>query len=179
GTVATWGWALRGGFHYDDFDNILHDGATQHPGALFGRLLHGVRPLLRASYALDYALWGQDASGYLATNLILHVVTALGVLALAQRRGPAPAVAALLFAWQPAAAEVVACASGRWTGLMTALLVWGLAAHAGASPFARVRPSRRCVAALALFAAACLTKEVAIIFPLLVAIWDRTQPAPG
>ena len=69
-----------------------------------------------------------QAGGFLATNLLLHATTVMLVFALARRRlGHAGAlIAALVFAVQPANAEVVAYVSGQSTGLMTPLLLGGL-----------------------------------------------------
>jgi protein O-mannosyl-transferase len=161
---------LGGEFQFDDFGNVVRDPATSELAVLAERLIHGVRPLTRLSYFLDAQLFGLEAVGFLATNLALHVAASLLVLALARRRiGDAAALwAALSFTLQPAHAEVVAYVSGRSTGLMAvlvlgALLLWD-------------RGQR--VAALGGFALACLAKEVALVFPLLLAAWESTRPAP-
>lgn len=176
-TLAAWGRVPWGGFHYDDHRNLVEDGATAGGTALRERLTTGIRPLLRLSYHLDHRLWGPEPSGFLATNLALHLLTVLGVWLLARRRlGDATAAlaAALVFAVQPAHAEVVAYVSGRSTGLMAALLVWGFCCHEQA----RLATSRAGVwraASVACFVAACLVKEVAIVFPVLLALWEWTR----
>lgn len=159
-----------GAFQFDDFGNVVRDPATSEFAALVARLGRGVRPLTRLSYFLDAQLFGLEAAGFLATNLALHVATSLLVFALAQRRiGDAAALwAALFFALQPAHAEVVAYVSGRSTGLMAPLLLGGLLLWE--------RGGR--VAAFACFALACLAKEVALVFPLLLGAWEITRPEP-
>lgn len=69
-----------------------------------------------------------QAAGSLSTNLHLHAITVVLVFALARRRldNAAALVAALVFAVQPANAEIVAYVSGRSTGPMTQLLLGGL-----------------------------------------------------
>jgi hypothetical protein len=92
------------------------------------------------------------------------------VFGLARRRiGDAGAFcAALFFSLQPANAEVVAYVSGRSTGLMTPLLLAGLLLHDRGQRYG----------ALACFVLACLAKEVALIFPVLLLVWDATQAKP-
>src|SRR4029079_11617510 len=95
------------------------------------RLQHGLRPLTRLSYFLDAKLFGLNPAGFLSTNLLLHCISVVLVLALARTRVSltAACIAALFFSLQPANAEVVSYASGRSTGLMTPLLLSGLLLH--------------------------------------------------
>ena len=113
---------LGGQFHYDDLANVVMDPATSDPAALAGRLASGFRPLLRLSYAADHQLWGFAPAGFLATNLALHALTVFGVAALARQRlrsETSVALAAAVFALQPAHAAAVALTSGRSTLLAT------------------------------------------------------------
>jgi len=158
-TAVPWGC-----FQFDDFDNLVHDPATVDPGIFFAQFFERLRPLTRLSYILDARLWDLVPAAFLTTNLVLHLATTLLVFALARRLFSLPValVAALVFSLQPANAEVVAYASGRSTGLMTPLLLCALLLHdRGARP-----------AALAFFFLACLAKEAALVFPLLVAVWE-------
>ncbi|HZN56696.1 MAG TPA: hypothetical protein VFD71_01375, partial [Planctomycetota bacterium] len=77
---------------------------------LRGGLLPGssyYRPLTLLTYTWDYALWGWDPRGYHLTDIVLHGLAALAVLALARRAfdlGPwEAAFVALLFVLHPAA----------------------------------------------------------------------------
>jgi hypothetical protein len=164
-----WGGVPSGVFQFDDFANVVRDPATSDSAALLARLGVGVRPLTRLSYFLDAQLHGLAAGGFLATNLALHVATTLLVFALARRRmGDVAALcAALIFTLQPAHAEVVAYVSGRSTGLMAPLLLGGLLFW----------DRGKQAGAFACFALACLAKEVALVFPLLLAAWELTLPA--
>ena len=173
-----WGGVLFGRFQYDDFPNILNDPATALGPLLWERLAHGIRPLSRLSYAIDFALWGNAPRAWFMTNLSLHVVTSYGVWRLARYASVSPVgawAAALIFALQPAHGSVVAYISGRSSGLMTALLVWALVAYEFGT---RNREFHRRATALALllFVAACAAKEVALIFPLLLLLWEHTKP---
>jgi len=169
-TLFAWGAVPWGTFQFDDLQNVVLDPATTELSALLERLPHGLRPLTRLSYFIDAQLFGMRPAGFLATNLLLHVITTALVFALARRRlSPLAAIlAALFFALQPANAEVVAYVSGRSTGLMTPLLLGGLLLHDRGQ-----RP-----AAYVLFALACLAKEVALVFPLLLLAWEVTRERP-
>lgn len=172
-TAIAWGAVPWGTFQFDDFRNVVRDPANTDVAVLLERLPHGLRPLTRLSYFLDAQLYGLQAAGFLSTNFFLHAVTVLLVFALARRRlgNTGALVAALLFAVQPANAEVVAYVSGRSTGLMTPLLLGGLLLH----------DKGKRLGALALFSLACLAKEHALIFPALVLAWEltRTESRPG
>ena len=74
----------------------------------------------------------------------------------------------MLFAVQPANAEVVAYVSGRSTGLMTPLLLGALLLY----------DQKRLLGALGLFVAAGLAKEHALMFPLIVLVWESTRVPP-
>jgi protein O-mannosyl-transferase len=169
-TALAWGAVPWGAFQFDDFRNVVRDPATTDYTVLLERLPHGLRPLTRLSYFLDAQLYGVQPAGFLSTNLLLHATTVLLVFALARRRldSSAALAAALLFAVQPANAEVVAYISGRSTGLMTPLLLGGLLLYDGGKR----------VSALLLFCLACLAKEHALIFPALVLAWELTRSEP-
>lgn len=175
-TAVAWAPALTGAFHYDDFANIELDRATSHWDALLARLSNGFRPLLRLSYASDYALWGFTPAGFLATNFVVHLLTVLTVWQLAKYRlgGPLAALtAALVFALQPAHAAAVAWASGRSTELSTLLLCLALVAHERGT---RARSGWLWpTASVMLMALAAATKEVALIFPAILLLWEATR----
>jgi len=180
-TLVAWAAGLAGGFQYDDLPNIVLDPATAGGEALRERLANGFRPLLRLSYVADHALWGFDGAGFLSTNLALHAATVLAVWRLALRRLADPLaafLAAVLFALQPAHAAVVSFASGRSTGLMTLGLVLALLAHEHAWREDIGRTRRVAFGALSLiaFALAVTAKEVALVYPLLLAVWEGTRP---
>jgi protein O-mannosyl-transferase len=176
---AAWMPALAGEFQFDDLANIVFDPATAGGAPLLERLGNGFRPLLRLSYALDHLLWGFVPAGFIATNLALHALTALGVAALARHRlggGEIAAfAAAAIFALQPAHAAVIASASGRSTGLATLLMVVALLAHERGVAGAR---GMRFLA-LACMTLAVLAKETALALPALLILWEITRAAPA
>jgi len=172
-SIGAWCLVVRGAFQFDDLPTIVRDPATRDVHALLGRLVTGVRPLTRLSFFLDAALFGLSPAAFLATNLVLHVAAVLLVwaLALARLADARPAlVAAMAFALQPAHAATIAYASGRSEGLSAVLLLAGLL----------LWEKRRTGPSLATFAAACLARETALVFPLLVVVWEVTRsPSPG
>jgi len=164
-SVAAWGAVVGGTFQDDDLVGPL--------GLAGG---WRIRPFLRLTFSLQEALHGHRADLLLAGNLALLLVTALGVWALAVRRLGATAalLAGVAFLLQPAHAEVVAYVSGRSMGLMTALGVWCIRAHLEAVR-ADGRDARRAWTALSLLllVLASLSKEVALVVPVLAWIASR------
>ncbi|HZJ52907.1 MAG TPA: hypothetical protein VFD38_02120 [Myxococcaceae bacterium] len=137
-----------------------------------------IRPFLRLTFSAQEALHGHRADLLLAVNLALLALTAIGVWALAVRRlGPSAAfLAGAAFLLQPAHAEAVAYVSGRSMGSMAALSVWAIWAHLKSvrTDDPRTRGSWTGLSLL-LLVLAVLTKEVALVLPLLAwaaARWD-------
>jgi tetratricopeptide (TPR) repeat protein len=156
----------------DDRDLVVGDQAfLAHPASLlrvFGRsYLHVVdpshaywRPLVTASYVLDAQWSGARPWGYHATNVVLHAIASVLVLAVLRRfllgRGVTLA-AALVFAAHPALASAVAWIPGRNDTLVA---VMGLASWL-------LLLRKKWVAHLLFFALALLSKETAVALPLL------------
>ncbi len=130
------------------------------------------RPLVSFSYAVDYAAWGLNPAGYHLTNILLHLACCLLVYLLGLRLGLRPALAllaGLLFALHPSHVENVAWISGRTDvicGLFYFLAFYAFLAW-------QDRPARRDLPLLVLllFALACLSKEMAITLPILIAVY--------
>ena len=173
-----WGGIVFGRFQFDDYPNILNDPATAMGPLLWERLVHGIRPLTRLSYAIDFALWGESASGWFATSLLIHLITTLGVWRLARyvvTNEMGAVLAALLFALQPAHGAAIAYVSGRSSALMTLFLVWAFVFHERSTRYPEYRKSMIAIA-FVLFFAACGAKEVALVFPLLLLLWEWFKP---
>ncbi len=178
-TLAAWSRVPFGVFQYDDHDSVVTSPSAPTLDSLIDTWRAGFRPLLRSSYLAGRWMWGERAAGFLAVNLAIHLACALAVLALARHRGLAAsggAAAALVFALQPAQSEAVAYVSGRSSSLMTMFLLLGLLAHDGAATaHTDSERRRRILLSLTAFAAAVATKEVALVFPLLVALWEGAR----
>jgi hypothetical protein len=167
--------ALRGGFLLDDTYLILGDDAVHSfahagrwlTGDFFAALdiahLHYWRPLVTATYAVDWQLGGGAPLAFHLTNLLLAgLAAALACATLRRWTGcliPA-ALATLVWALHPTRAENVAWISGR-TDLLC--LIFILVACAGLA--------RRSLALqIAGTLGAYLSKETAIVLPLFAAI---------
>lgn len=146
-------------------------------------------PLTWMSYALDHAVGGMEPRGYHATNLVLHGVNALLVMALAAGIGrlahvppgrvPLLAIgAALLFALHPLRVESVAWITERrdvlsGTLLLAALVCWlkrFRVEEEGASPSAG--STGWYVASLVLFVLSLGAKAWGITLPVTLLILD-------
>lgn len=130
------------------------------------------RPTVVASYGLDSQLWGAgDVAGRLWTNVALHAACALMVLLLLLRIVASKAAAVLastLFAAFFCHGEAIWYVAGR-TDTLAALgflgaLVWHV--RFGADP--RLRWG-----SLPIFAFALLSKELALVLPVVCWLFDR------
>lgn len=168
--------AVIGGFQFDDFNVIVDNLAVTH----WPPDLSGLRPLLKLSYAINWAL-GEGPAGFHAFNVLVHWLNSVLVLALglrlshqhlpAEDASYAALVAALLFALHPAHTEAVTYVSGRSSSLMTCFYLASLLGYA----HGRSLNSRRWMWAVSplLFGMALLTKEAAVTLPLALLLWDR------
>ncbi|MCG8592079.1 MAG: hypothetical protein MJE66_22515, partial [Proteobacteria bacterium] len=176
--------SLGGGWVWDDFYQIAHSGALDHP---LGLWLHDVwwlaenapdsdiyRPLAVASHTPGRWL-GLGPGFERLVSLGLHLLCVALVAAIARAAGARPDAAwagAALFALHPGASEAVAWISARHDLLATAVFLcgwWGLAA------------GRTAVAAVGL-GLAVFAKEPFLLAPLAACIWmwggGRWRPAP-
>jgi tetratricopeptide (TPR) repeat protein len=178
--------ALCGDFQFDDYNVIVHNPAVHSWSGWLGSM-PGIRPLLKASYALSWTM-GLGAAGFLLVNLLCHGANALLAYAVAVRwagthgpRGADPravgCVAALLFALHPVATEAVSYISGRSVSLMAT-------AYLGSMLFylrGRERGSGALtdLASPALFLAALAVKETAWTLPFALLLWEAAHPDGG
>jgi tetratricopeptide (TPR) repeat protein len=128
------------------------------------------RPLAILSIALDGAVWGDAADAYHRTNVLLHALASVVVLAFlrALQRGASAwpaAVGAVLFAVHPIHSEAVDSVFNRSELLSTIFVIGALTLVARARPASGTL--RWSLVALA-FLLALLCRESAIAMPLLV-----------
>lgn len=185
--ASGFGGALSSGFVFDDVHLIVKNERLEAPNGVWAgftgdyyttgavgatgeiRALGYYRPLAVLSTWLDYQIWERRAFGYHLTNLILHVLTVLGLFVLLRHLTTGtlvPLTAALLFAVHPAHVETVTFVSGRVDVLAAAFSVGALVAlvrswsgRAGKAWWAL---------SLLLFFAALLSKEMAVTLPAAV-----------
>jgi Flp pilus assembly protein TadD len=179
--------AVHNPFVYDDFLSVADNPSIRHLSDIRRIVLHGVtRPFVNLSYAIDHALWGGEPFGFHVTNILLHILNVVLLFAVAvrfcedsrRRRAPSgggdpvvPAfVAAVLFAVHPMMTEAVGYISGRSEVLCATFFLGGLLA---ARRWMLCRGARWWVLALVLWDAAIATKEIAVVFPVVLFFYDR------
>ena len=131
---------------------------------------HYVRPLVSASYALDWAMWGANPFGFDVTNLLLHGAVSALLYAMVCRVSHAPwgaLVAVLAWAWHPSKVEAVSWVSGR-TDLLCALGI--LRVCSGVHRRLSGAPKLGLSLELAGLAIALGSKEHAVVIPAFVAV---------
>lgn len=186
--AAVYGNALHGAFQFDDYNVIVNYGTVHSWPAWYADLGHGLRPLLKLTYTMNW-LSGMDVAGFHLFNLCLHFCTALLIYAIALRlfgqqrsdglndkRGAA-LLAALLFAVHPVNTEAITYISGRSMSLMTLFYLAALLAYVKGSEEGRA--GWLYVASPVLFVLAVASKETAITLPFALVLWDVCfSPAP-
>ncbi|HEX9049692.1 MAG TPA: tetratricopeptide repeat protein [Anaeromyxobacter sp.] len=120
--AAAHGGTLADGFVWDDAKIIVENPATRDLSRIGEVVLSPdqvrpyYRPLNRASYLVDHALFGMDARAFHAVNLLVHAASVLLLFALARRLLGATwtaFLAASLLAVHPIHGEAVAFVSAR------------------------------------------------------------------
>lgn len=131
-------------------------------------------PLTWLSATATYALWGYNAAAWHGVNVVLHTISAVLFYLIARRlvgSAGGAVLAALVFAVHPLRMESVAWITERKDVLMGvfflgAALLW-------------LQGRRRW--ALVAFLAACLSKELAVVLPVMLLCyeWWRHRPCCG
>jgi hypothetical protein len=185
--VASYCSSFWGTFQFDDFPAIVRPSSVHSFAAWLHSLSHGLRPLLKLSYLLNWKS-GAGLFGFHAVNLLIHLVNT-GLVALLcglaiPRNGrcfgnsllAGPFLAALLFAVHPVQTEAVTYISSRSVLLMTTFYLAALASYA-----AGIRhglPLVRVLGCPVLYACALLTRESAIVLPFALLLWELCIEKP-
>lgn len=178
---------LSGGFLFDDYPQIVHQGAVQmealdadSASAALGGFRHGIgRPLPMLSFALDHLAWGRQAFGYKLSSLLVHLANALLVYLLMIRvlacpdtpppptRLPVAAMLAAAWALHPLQASTVLYVVQRMETMSLFFVLMALLAYVSARR--RQMQGRRSWHLLAacppLVALGLACKETAALFP--------------
>ncbi|RIL05901.1 hypothetical protein DCC79_15810 [bacterium] len=191
--LVVFGPGLRGAFVYDDHHQIVQNPLVQDPGATWQALTSDVwaftgdasgagsnywRPLFVGWLILNSRLWGvEDAVGWHVTSLAAHILACVAAYALARLLGLGRVVAggiAAVFAVHPTRVEAVTWVSSSHDPLCAAALCVSLAAVVAAPAMGNRRAVGGAVALVA-YAVALGTKEIAVLFPAVVAttLWVR------
>ncbi len=179
-TFATYYPSLKHPFvNYDDVDYVVenprvHQGLTLETvdWALTSTDQDNWHPLTWLSHALDYDLFGLDASGHHFTSLLFHAANSVLLFFLllwvTGTQWPSFFVAAL-FALHPLNVESVAWVAERKTVLSMFFLLLTLTSYAR---YAKKTGWARFLLVCALFAAALAAKPMVVTVPFLLLLWD-------
>jgi protein O-mannosyl-transferase len=189
-TAAVYSVGFHGPFQFDDSAVVVRDESVHSLAAALDHLGSGLRPLLKLSYALSWAVAGGASWPFHVGNLLVHLVNVELVLRLATAalhpsrappfRGltPAAALTGALFALHPIQTEAVTYISGRSSSLSTLFVLVALLFYV--SGLRAARAPAFYFAALVAFTLALLTKEAALTLPLALLTWElcveRSRP---
>lgn len=164
--------SLGGTFQFDDYNVIVNEPALRSGSALLASLAGGVRPLLKATYALNWEL-GPGPAGFHAFNIAVHALNAALIYGvgralcgrwLGEEKAPGAALAAaLMFALHPAQTEAVTYVCGRSSSLMASFYLGAALLYLRGAFGA---------ATAALFVLAVSVKETAITLPAALLLFD-------
>jgi hypothetical protein len=178
------------GFVYDDYPFILENPAVRtlsNPIRFFtsreafsekGQYVI-YRPLATLSFALNYRLGGYNPALFHTVNILLHVAagaTLYAFLFLTFGEAVFAFFVALLFLLHPAQTEAVSWIAGRGNPMFLTFFFLAMICHEKWKS-----ESRWAYYGLALLFAALslLSKEMAVVLPVLLIVADLTLPGPG
>jgi len=133
------------------------------------------RPLLMASFAMDYRSWGMEAFGYHLTNIFLHLSNALLVywlVWLVSGRRTVSFIAALLFAAHPVHTEAVTYISGRGDPLAAFFSLVSMICFIRFSGSEGRKKAGFYLGSLIFFSMAVFTKESALMLPAFFVLYS-------
>lgn len=185
---------LENGFVSDDGTYLTHNKALETPEGLWDiwfklGTTEQYYPLVHTSFWLEYRVWELQPRGYHAVNMLLHAMAVLLAWRLLARLAvPGAWLAAALFAVHPVEVESVAWVSERKNLLSCCFALGSLLAYFRFAPPEKLSPDRAAPSrrwgfyalALALFAAALLSKSVTASVPAVVLVivwWKRGRLA--
>jgi hypothetical protein len=166
--------------NWDDYPYVLENwvirgfGYANFKAAFTGYFVGNYAPVQIISYMVDYLLWGLKPAGYLVTNILCHILNGvlLYLLLLRLRLEPFPAgIAAAIFLLHPVQVETVAWISQRKNLLAMLFFLVALWQYISWREQEGRRFGHYLLSLLAL-ALALLSKSVAVIFPLVILLYD-------
>lgn len=165
--------SFRAGFHFDDY-RMIRFNFPAHGDSGWASILRydRYRPLLLASFALNYSFAKQNPLGYHLVNLSLHALCVVLFYLLLNRsaaRRLFTVIAAGLMAVHPLNTEAVTYIAGRSIVLCA---IFYLAALLFADSFFRKKSRPASILFFICFALAALSKEEAAMIPLAVLLYN-------
>ena len=176
--ILAYGWSVNYGYTYFDDDSLILKSENQLKGiGGIGKAFAGketgvealfYRPVLRASFILNYRLSGIKPWGYHLVNILLHLSVCLLLFEFLKRIGlsaKAAMVCCVLFAVHPVNVQAVSWIPGRNDTLLALFLLSGAILFIGY--FSKGGMLRYLLGLLSL-SLALLTKESAVVFPAVI-----------
>lgn len=177
-SFAVYANSLSNDFTYDDFETIVDNSFIKEVSSLrhladrsyFSRSREdSYRPLVTASYIIDYSVWGLNPVGFHLTNLLLHTLNSLFLYLFLQRIHPSSALlATFIFTVHPVLTEAVNAVSFREDILMSLFYIISINLYLAASE----RPLLY-IWSPVFFLLSLLSKEMALTLPLAVILIER------
>lgn len=133
-----------------------------------GKISNMYRPILTTSFALDYAIWKNNPTGFHLTSILLHGFNSVLLYFLIKRLFNTQTVALLtsiLFIVHPVQSEAVAYAAGRTDLLLTFFSI--LSIHFFLNSIIKQFKLFRFLVSLLFFILAILSKETAAVLPFI------------
>jgi Flp pilus assembly protein TadD/uncharacterized membrane protein YecN with MAPEG domain len=183
--------ALRNGFVWDDYENLLQNTAFRGLGWsqlkwMFSTFHMGLyQPISWFSYGLDFELWGLDPKGYHFSNAVIHAANAVLVYICSLKLyeeavGKTPATftrterlaalfSALFFSLHPLRVESVAWATERRDVLSGLFALLAISLHIDAC---RGANSRARMLSITSYGLSLLSKPAAVGLPLWLLLID-------
>jgi len=135
------------------------------------------RPLITVSYMSDFYFWGLNPVGFHFTNLLFHIVNCCLIYLLAVRFFPAsryPGVlAAFLFAVHPIHTESVTWIAGRTDVICAFFFLFSFLLYFRPEKYNGRPPRALLLISCLSFALALLSKEAALVLPLILLFGER------
>ncbi len=183
--LLAWSGSLEAPFIFDDHNDIEEDPAIRHLRPLSSILIHTPRPVVRLSFALDYARSGLLPRPFHATNLAIHLLAGLVLFGLVRQSLRLPKLGerfgaastglalatALLWTLHPLHSSTIAYTVHRYEsmmGLFYLATLWAFVRSIGSE-----RPGRWLAASVAFCLLGTGSKEVMASAPLVVLLYDR------
>jgi tetratricopeptide (TPR) repeat protein len=193
--LAVYANSLNGEFLWDDLhlikENIyikdwsnIADIFTKDTRGVSGGRTYYHRPIQMLTYMVDYSLWGSNVKGYHLTNVLLHILAALGIYWLVNilfNDRALSLITGALFVVHPIHTEAVAYVSGRTDPLAAVFILLCIISYI---KHMASKSAGTYVIMLLSYALALLSRESSLILPLLLLLCHYTffainVPAPG
>lgn len=180
--------SLNCGFVFDDVQYVAHNEALRHLWPPFGWLgFCPTRPVVYFTFAVNYAMHGNDVVGFHLVNIAIHLAVALGLLGLIRRTLVLPCIAeryrkaadelaaatALVWVVHPLCTQAVTYVYQRLESLASLFAV--AAIYGVVRAYRNISRPQRAWQAASITACwlGILSKESVFALPMIVLVYDR------